>query len=438
MILKGAQRSGAKQLSAHLLNDRDNDHVELLELRGFVADDLTGALQEAHAVSKATKCKQFLFSLSLNPPKEAVASEENFLAAADRAEQALGLDGQPRAIIIHEKEGRRHAHVVWSRIDADSLTAINLPHFKNRLTALSKELYLDHGWRLPDGLKTLGGKNPLNFTLEEWQQARRLKLDPREIKDTFRDAWAQSDSLAAMGNALAERGYFIAQGDRRGFVALNVEGEVFALPKWIGVKTKDVRDRFGSPDALPSVAEAKAAIRSRVTAKLKSFIGEVKAKHARDLAPLMERKSEMVAAHRAERKTLRERQQERWQAESEERSDRFRKGFKGLLDALTGKSRTIRQQNEQHALACAKRDQEQRDRLAVAQMEDRRDLQKQIDALRRKHVADRRLLARDVTQFLRASERRPEREADRSLGDRQREAVPPRERGRDRGPRFDL
>lgn len=172
MILKGSQRSGARQLSAHLLNDRDNDHVELLELRGFVADDLTGALQEAHAVSKATKCKQFLFSLSLNPPRDAVAREEDFLAAADRAEQTLGLDGQPRAVIIHEKEGRRHAHVVWSRIDADSLTAINLPHFKNRLTALSKELYLDHGWRLPDGLKTLGGKNPLNFTLEEWQQAR--------------------------------------------------------------------------------------------------------------------------------------------------------------------------------------------------------------------------------------------------------------------------
>lgn len=94
MILKGSQRSGAKQLSSHLLNDRNNDHVELLELRGFVADDLTGALQEAHAVSKATKCKQFLFSLSLNPPKEAVTSEEDFLAAADRAEQALGLDGQ--------------------------------------------------------------------------------------------------------------------------------------------------------------------------------------------------------------------------------------------------------------------------------------------------------------------------------------------------------
>ena len=32
MILKGSQRAGAKQLAAHLLNDRDNDHVSVLEL----------------------------------------------------------------------------------------------------------------------------------------------------------------------------------------------------------------------------------------------------------------------------------------------------------------------------------------------------------------------------------------------------------------------
>lgn len=147
MILKGLQRSGAKQFAAHLLSDRDNDHVTVLELKGFVADHLHGCLREAQAIAQATKCKQFLFSLSLNPPQGAVASEADFLNAADAAEQTLGLEGQPRAIVVHEKHGRRHAHVVWSRINADRLTAINLPHFKNRLTGLSKDLFLEHGWR---------------------------------------------------------------------------------------------------------------------------------------------------------------------------------------------------------------------------------------------------------------------------------------------------
>lgn len=49
MILKGSQRSGAKPLAVHLLNERDNDHVTVFELRGFVASDLMGAFREAEA-----------------------------------------------------------------------------------------------------------------------------------------------------------------------------------------------------------------------------------------------------------------------------------------------------------------------------------------------------------------------------------------------------
>lgn len=32
--------------------------------------------------------------------------------------------GQPRAVVFHEKENRRHCHVVWSRIDTEAMKAI--------------------------------------------------------------------------------------------------------------------------------------------------------------------------------------------------------------------------------------------------------------------------------------------------------------------------
>ena len=121
MILVGSQRAGASALADHLTNQRDNDHVQVLELRDFMAEDLHGALDEAHAISKATQCKQFMFSLSLNPPGLHIADDDEFRDAAGRAEAKLGLVGQPRAIVIHEKEGRRHAHVVWSRINVDEM-----------------------------------------------------------------------------------------------------------------------------------------------------------------------------------------------------------------------------------------------------------------------------------------------------------------------------
>ena len=87
MILVGSQRGGAPQLAAHLMNDRDNDHVAVHELRGFVAGDLRGALDEAQAIAKGTRCKQFLFSLSVNPPKNAEISIEGLNEAVQRAEE---------------------------------------------------------------------------------------------------------------------------------------------------------------------------------------------------------------------------------------------------------------------------------------------------------------------------------------------------------------
>lgn len=127
MILKGSQRGGAANLARHLLRADENEHVELHELKGFVAEDLPGALHEIYAVSRGTRCEQYMFSVSLNPPEHETVPIQYFEKAISDIESDLGLSGQPRAIVFHEKEGRRHAHCVWSRIDADEMKAINLP-----------------------------------------------------------------------------------------------------------------------------------------------------------------------------------------------------------------------------------------------------------------------------------------------------------------------
>lgn len=398
MILVGSQRAGATALADHLMNDIDNDHLSLVELRGFVSDSLHGALNEAHAISKATQCKQFMFSLSLNPPQDHIATEDEFIEAADRAEQSLGLTEQPRAIVIHEKEGRRHAHVVWSRIDADEMKAINLPHYKSKLRDLARNLYLDHGWDLPDGLATYGNKSPLNFTLEEWQQAKRQSLDPREVKQAFQQAWERSDSLIGFKNALEDRGYFLARGDRRGFVAMDVDGKVYAIPKWTGLTAKDVKAKLGTPADLPSVDETRSAIRSKVTDQMRGYISHIKDRQNRDLEPLREQHRAMIQAHREERQKLKDGQEKRWAAETKARSDRLNTGLRGLFDVISGKAKDIRKQIEFEAHACAKRDQDQRDFLIIEQMKERRSLQREIIKLREKHKDQRNALASCVSQ----------------------------------------
>jgi hypothetical protein len=301
---------------------------------------------------------------------------------------------------MHEKEGRRHAHVVWSRIDGEELKAINMPHFKNKLTSLSRELYLDHGWVLPDGLQANGGKSPLNFSLAEWQQAKRIGLDPREIKQVFRDAWERSDNVKALGNALEERGYFLAKGDQRGFVAVDMHGAIYSLPKWIGEKTKTVTQKLGSPDGLASVSDVRSDIKARVTDQFKSYIAETRAKHRRDAQPLVAQKAELTAKHRAERTALKDGQEKRWQEETQARLSRLNGGLRGLFDRITGKNSKIKRQIEAEAYQAARRDQAQRDGLVVAQSKDSKELQKQFLALRAKQKEDRKILARSIGQFM--------------------------------------
>lgn len=195
MILKASQRGGASQLAAHLLKVEENEHVETHEVSGFLSDDLAGALREIQAISQGTRCKQYMFSLSLNPPQGESVSIEVFEKALSDIERKTGLDGQPRVVIFHEKEGRRHAHCVWSRIRTDEMKAINLPYYKMKLQDVSRELYLENGWDMPKGLMDRKERNPLNFTSAQWQQAMRAKEDPKVLKAMFQKCWAASDAL---------------------------------------------------------------------------------------------------------------------------------------------------------------------------------------------------------------------------------------------------
>ncbi|MEL7106285.1 MAG: relaxase/mobilization nuclease domain-containing protein [Pseudomonadota bacterium] len=391
------------------MNDRDNDHVTLAEVDGFIAEDLHGALEEAEAISMATQCTKFLFSVSLNPPEGVVVTEEGFKEVADRVAETLGLSEQPRAIVIHEKNGRRHAHAVWSRIDGREIKAIELGLYKVKLRDLSRELFLDHGWELPKGLQTYGHKDPLNFTLGEWQQAQRIGVDPREMKPLFQNAWARSDSLKSLTNALSDKGLYLAKGDRRGFVALDIEGKVYALARWSGVKTKELKAKLGSPDNLPSVEATLQILKSKKTKQVTDYIDQVKGRHAREIRPFVEDRAKMVKAQRKERANLKAKQEDRWINENKERQERLNGGLRGLFDRITGAHRKTQKTNERESLACLHRDQEQRDTLIHAQMAERRTLLERALPIRKRHKQDRSMLAKTVNLYLRKPTSEPMR-----------------------------
>lgn len=396
MILKGSQRGGGQDLAAHLMRTDENEHVELHELRGFTADDLRGAFKEAQAISHATKCRQYLFSLSLNPPEAEDVSIAEFESAIDRIEKKLGLIGQPRAIVFHEKDGRRHAHCVWSRIDGDELKARQLSHFKRKLTDISRELYLKHDWDMPRGLINSAERDRTNFTLEEWQRAKRADSDPREIKAIVQDCWSLSDSRASFEHALHERGFWLARGDRRSFVVLDYSGQVWSVPRTLGLKTKAVRERLGDAAELLSVAQTKHHIAERMTPAMRRHIQSARDSFKATTVVTDRLRQEMVQRHRGERLTMKSSLGLLQQAEAQERAKRLPRGLKALWWRVTGQSRKIEVQLKDEAREAAKRYQAIWDRLVADQLTERRPLQQRINKLRSKQAELLRDLRRDV------------------------------------------
>lgn len=400
MILKGSQRGGSQQLAVHLLKTKDNEHAEVHELRGFMSGDLKAALHEIYAVSRGTRAKQFMFSLSLNPPAHEHVPIETFEAAIEATEIKLGLEGQPRAVVFHEKDGRRHAHVVWSRIDTDRMRAINLPHFKLKLRDVSRQLYMQHGWQMPRGFVNSKERDPTNYSRAEWEQAKRAKQDPRALKAMFQECWAISDSRKAFAQALQARGYYLAQGDRRGYVAMDFRGEVYAIAKWVGLKTKQVRGKLGDGKDLPTLEAVKNTMTVRMTDMLRRHVAAVDADYEKKAAAIASRKALIVEQQRKQRADLEAAQQKRWAVETEERSSRLRKGFRGLWDRLTGKHAKQTRENEHAAVDALRRDRNEKDSLIERHIGERKTfhhLAKQTQAAHSKEVG---ALHRDIAEYM--------------------------------------
>jgi len=368
MILIGNQRGNAKNLAIHLLKE-ENERVEIHQIRGFVSENLNEAFQESYAISRATQCKQHLYSLSLNPPKNAKPTEQDFEDAINQVEKQLGLTDQPRVIVFHEKRGvdgelRKHAHAVWCRIDTDKMKAVQLSFTHKKLREVSRSLFVAHDWRMPDGLIDSKNRNPHNYTLAEWQQAKRAGKNAKELTALFQDCWSHSDSKTSLKNAFWEHGFVLAKG-KRGHVAVDYQGEVYPLSRWTGLKAKNIRARIGEADALPSVDQAHALATKIIADRLKVLKTQEQQAAITKLGILRERRRELQNRQTQKSNRLKINQHTRRVDEEAERARRIRKGFLGLWDRLTGKRKRTLLENEKEVTEYQVRDQLEKDVLDV-------------------------------------------------------------------------
>lgn len=107
MIIKANPRGFGRELARHLLNGHDNEIVEAHAINGFASDNINDAFREVEAISRGTRCRQYLFSVSLSPPPDVDVSTETFEDTIARISETMGLQAQPHVVVFHEKNARR-------------------------------------------------------------------------------------------------------------------------------------------------------------------------------------------------------------------------------------------------------------------------------------------------------------------------------------------
>jgi len=282
MISFASQRGLGQDLATHLMNTHDNEIMDVAEVRGAVAQDLHGAFAEwefqAHAL---TRCRKYLYSMSINPdPDQKPLSRDQYHDYIARTEEKLGLEDQPRAIVFHQKYGREHCHVVWSRIDREQEKAVQLSFDKEKLMQVTREFAIEHGIELPDGYQRdgkgkgdegKGKKSTEQISLYEQSQETSTGISKEKHKEQVTEAWELSDCPKAFVHALAEQGYVLATG-KRPFVVVDIYGSMNSLPKLIddkNIKTNELRKYFAKDfpsEYLPDVDEAKNLLQEHLKA----------------------------------------------------------------------------------------------------------------------------------------------------------------------------
>ena len=272
MIIKGGSCGGAGRLAAHLLRADHNERVEVHELRGTAAADLPGALADLVALAAGTQCCKPLYHASLNSRADEVLTGAQRLHAVDRLEAALGLTGHPRAVVVHEKGGRDHTHVVWARADAERGRVVSDSHNYRRHEAVARELEQAFGHAPVSGVhvgrqrdgQARGPRPARTPGHAEMQQAARSATRPDQARAEVTALWRSTTTGRAFAAALSDAGWQLCRGDRRDYVLLDAAGDVHSLARQIkGARAADIRVRMADldPATLPGVAEARDARR---------------------------------------------------------------------------------------------------------------------------------------------------------------------------------
>ncbi|MGD0867789.1 MAG: relaxase/mobilization nuclease domain-containing protein [Rhizomicrobium sp.] len=222
------------------------------------------------AYAEGTKCEKPLYHAMVCPQPGYPLTRAQFMEALDVTEEALGLKGQARVVVAHEKDGEEHWHVAWARIDLKTMKAIPDSHNFPKHEKAARELERRFGHPHVQGAhaeRENVERPDRSLTRAELRQEGVTGIKGKDVRQEITELFRSSDGAEAFKAALEDHGYVLAKGDRRDFVIIDRAGGDHSLARRIsGIKAAELREFMAPIDrnSLPTVDQAVGIVQDRL------------------------------------------------------------------------------------------------------------------------------------------------------------------------------
>jgi hypothetical protein len=190
-------------------------------------------------MGQMTRGSKTLYHAQINPAPGYQMTPAQWQRSAEVLAEKMELANQPRAIVLHEKEGRQHIHVVFQRADVEKGKLISDSHNYAKHREAGEQLVREFGHEKVNR-KARGN----SFTQEEARKAASQRRDPKQIRAWITDLYERSTSAEEFEKGLEGR-FVLAKPKKRAYSLLDSYGESYNLARMVqGVKTAELREFF--------------------------------------------------------------------------------------------------------------------------------------------------------------------------------------------------
>ena len=227
-----------KGVTAYLMHDPDHaatsERVVWTQTCNLHTDDVEQAARymawtdmnrPEQAGRTATAGNVYHFSLSWAPGEE--PSDDHMRETAQAAMAHLGLHDHQYYMVAHDDKDYRHLHITGNLVHPETGKIASVYQDRKKLDRFAYDYEQTHGIQCENRARKY----------RAWEQEQQAFAEKTTSKEDYgqlvTSLYRGSDTAGAFQAALSDNGLTLAQGNRRGFVIVDPQGDVFSLNRLI-------------------------------------------------------------------------------------------------------------------------------------------------------------------------------------------------------------